>query len=110
MEAIANAARDGDRSALRRIIESLDSDDPAIRMLAISTLQRLTGQTMDYRPYDPPAQRQAAVERWVQAMQNGSLEVQSPGSARSSGMLAPEMGRSLKRASPGENAAEAPHG
>lgn len=63
MEAVAH----GDRSpaTLRRLIEQLDSDDGAVRLVAISTLARLTGETRGYRYDDPVGVRRAAIDRWV---------------------------------------------
>jgi hypothetical protein len=75
MYAIQYAARDGDREAINNIIEQLSSDDPAVRLMAIGALQRLTGQTYGYCSYDPVWQRQAAIERWVQASKAGELTV-----------------------------------
>lgn len=80
MYAIENAARDGDHSAINDIIEQLNSDDPAVRFLAIGALQRLTGQTYGYHCYDPPEQRQVAIEEWVKASKSGLLEIQPAGS------------------------------
>jgi hypothetical protein len=63
--AIEHAARNNDLTNRQAIIESLDSDDPLVRMLAISALDRMTGQTLGYRHYDPWLVRQDAVRRWV---------------------------------------------
>lgn len=65
IEAIVAAARHNDRSTLRDLIDQLDSDDPAVRMLSIRSLQRMTGQTMGYRHSDPDHNRREAVDRWV---------------------------------------------
>jgi hypothetical protein len=92
MYAIEYAARNGDRSAIPRIIEQLDSDDPAVRSLAISSLYRLTGQTYGYRDYDPPRQRREAIGRWVEAELNGELNQRAGASDDSSGFPAPEEG------------------
>jgi hypothetical protein len=62
--AIEHAARTNDRTAIPRLVEELESDDPAVRFLAISTLHRLTGETHGYRDFDPPPVRAEAVERW----------------------------------------------
>lgn len=64
--AMARAARTGDTSHIPELIEMLDSDDPAVRMLAINTLERLTGQTLGYDHGAPPAERHRAIDRWVQ--------------------------------------------
>src|SRR5688572_28904905 len=76
--AIEQAARHHDRSAVGQIIEQLDSDDPAVRLVAIAALQRLTGRTYDYRDYDPPQQRRQAIDRWKAALQSGELSAEEP--------------------------------
>ncbi len=47
-----------------RLVECLASDDPAVRLAAIGTLERLTGTTLGYRASAPPAERADAVQRW----------------------------------------------
>jgi HEAT repeat protein len=74
--AIHDAQQKNDPADIKRLVEQLDSDDPAVRLAAISTLQRLTGQTLGYRHFDPPAQRDAAVQRWVEAVKAGSVTIQ----------------------------------
>lgn len=81
MYAIEQAAREGDQSAIRDLIEQLDSDDPAVRLLAISALERLTGETYGYRQYDSPAQRREAIARWVAAENAGEIHPRMPSSA-----------------------------
>ena len=63
MYAIEESVRAGDRSAVHDLIESLDSDDPAVRFLAISSLERLTGETYGYRHYDSVIDRRDAINR-----------------------------------------------
>jgi len=75
--AAAEAARRADRSSIPPLIEMLDSPDAAQRMLAIATLERLTGQTLDYAYWAPEHQRSEAVSRWVQWWRS----TQSAGSA-----------------------------
>jgi hypothetical protein len=65
MYAIEYAARAGDHDAVEHIIRQLDSDDPAVRMLAIGALERLTGETHGYRHFDHPLERRKAIRRWV---------------------------------------------
>lgn len=63
--AYKEAVREGDRSAVRQMVEDLDSDDPAIRMFAIIALRRLTnGETFGYEYFEDEDQRRPAVERW----------------------------------------------
>lgn len=75
MYAMEDAARTGDRAALRSIIEQLDNDDPAVRSLAITVLKRLTGETYGYSDHDPQHVRSEAMARWVQAEQSGALTI-----------------------------------
>jgi len=72
MHATVEAARTGDRGAIGHIVELLDSDDPAVRLLAITALQRLTGQTNGYEHDAPAAEREEAILRWVRAVQSGT--------------------------------------
>jgi HEAT repeat protein len=65
--AIERAMKHGDRAAVPRIVEQLDSDDPAVRLLAIAALEQLTGETRGYRYDDPPWMREEAVRRWTEA-------------------------------------------
>ncbi|TVQ62619.1 MAG: hypothetical protein EA378_04625 [Phycisphaerales bacterium] len=65
LAAMVQAADRGDQRAVPRLIEALDSDDPAVRLVAIAALDRLTGQTHGYAAYAPERERQAAVDRWV---------------------------------------------
>lgn len=71
--AIEAAARDGDRSAIREIVEELDSDDPAVRLVAIESLEHLTGETYGYRPYDDRPERRDAIRRWVEAIETNAV-------------------------------------
>ncbi len=49
---------------LAALIEQLDSDDPAVRMLAHDRLESLTGEDFGFRYDDRPDLREEAVERW----------------------------------------------
>ncbi|MFG0274497.1 MAG: hypothetical protein ACF8QF_05520 [Phycisphaerales bacterium] len=51
-------------SDIPELIQSLTSADPAQRLLAINTLERMTGETFGYRHYDPDWRRREAVARW----------------------------------------------
>ena len=66
VEAILDAAERGDRSALPDLIAMLDSDDPLARMLAIRTLEDMTGQTLGFEHDAPEFERSEAVGRWVE--------------------------------------------
>lgn len=54
-----------DRRAVPALIAALDDrTSPAVPLLAIAALRRLTGQPWRYRAIGPPAEKQAAVARW----------------------------------------------
>jgi HEAT repeat protein len=60
---VATAAR-GSKQDIPNLVRMLESDDPTTRVLAIRTLERLTGETFDYDPHAAPFERDAAVARW----------------------------------------------
>lgn len=87
--AIRAAGEQQDRSALPALVESLDSDDPAIRMMAISALERITGTRRGYDPYASAAQRQPAVEAWVQSVRTPAPGTPGiPGTSKNPGIPA----------------------
>jgi len=61
---MVQAARRGDLTHADVLVCDLESDDPAVRLYAIQTLHRLTGETYGYRYYDEAGARSAAVGRW----------------------------------------------
>lgn len=70
--AIQRAGEERDASAVPQLVESLDSDDPAVRMMAILALEKITGTRRGYDPYAPAMQRHAAVEAWREAVESGN--------------------------------------
>jgi hypothetical protein len=62
--AIKNAARKGDKGAVRQMVADLNSDDPAVRFYAISGLQRITGERFGYDYFADETQRKPALQRW----------------------------------------------
>lgn len=66
VDAALLAAERGDRTAIPDLIRLLDSDDPLIRMVAIRSLERLTGETMGYRHDAPTLERRRAADRWTE--------------------------------------------
>jgi hypothetical protein len=56
--------RVNDRAILAHLVADLDSDDPAVRLYAIESLERLTEQDLGYRYYDDEVARRPAIERW----------------------------------------------
>lgn len=67
LDAVVLAAASDDRrpETIRSLIEQLDSFDPAMRMLSIRTLERMTGQTHGYDHAAPEWARSLAVDEWV---------------------------------------------
>ncbi|NUQ67740.1 MAG: hypothetical protein HUU18_05615 [Phycisphaerales bacterium] len=63
--AAVRAAAANDRSALRDLVRLLDSDDPATRLIAITSLERLTGTTLGYDHAGSEASRAQSIARWV---------------------------------------------
>ena len=64
LSAIRAAAATKDQAAIPDLIKSLDSDDPAERLLAGHTLEQITGKSFDYDHASPRPERDAAAERW----------------------------------------------
>ena len=63
--AIQRAGQTKDRSKIMPLIERLDSDDAAERLLAINALERITGTRHGYDPYGTAQQRVSAIDAWV---------------------------------------------
>lgn len=61
---IKRAVERKDLSAAKQMVIDLDNDDPAVRFYAIEGLERLTGQTFDYKYYDDEVARQPSLKRW----------------------------------------------
>jgi hypothetical protein len=74
IRAIQRAAATEDKAAIPKLIGLLDSDDPAVRMLSIRTLERMTGQTHGYDYAAPEWQRRPAVEVWRDWYTDGSTK------------------------------------
>lgn len=64
-DAIVQAARRRDHAAIPDLVRMLDADDPATRLLAITTLERLTGETLGYDYAAPERDRRRAVQAWA---------------------------------------------
>jgi hypothetical protein len=64
LKAIQDAGASGDRASIPRLIEMLDSDDPAVRVMSIGVLEDMTGQDLGFDPYAEAPRRREAVERW----------------------------------------------
>ena len=66
--AIVHAASSNDQTAIPDLVRLLESDDPATRLLAITTLERLTGETHGYIARDRSSNRAVAVKAWQDAI------------------------------------------
>ncbi len=64
IHAALRAAKDGDRTSIPHLIDMLESEDQAARVMAISTLERFTGGRLGYDHAAPPRERGAMVARW----------------------------------------------
>lgn len=74
LDAIVRASEPGsDPRSLARLVEQLDSQDPAARMLAIRALERRTGTTLGYEHAAPVWERQEAIERWMKYLDSGGF-------------------------------------
>ena len=72
----STASGDGPESSRRVVqylVEQLDSDDPAVRMMAIIALEKITGERKGYDPYAERRQRHASIDAWVHALDSGEL-------------------------------------
>ena len=68
------AIRKATHDDIPELVEQLESDDPAVRMMTITALDRLTGERMGYNPYASSSDRRESVDRWVQAVAAGGFE------------------------------------
>lgn len=71
LDASISAAARRDPEAVPDLIRLLDSDDPAVRLVAIRALERITGLTQGYDYAAPEAERAQAIERWVRWVEQG---------------------------------------
>jgi hypothetical protein len=62
--AIKKAGAAKDRKAVPDLVKELNHDDPAVRLYAIQALERITGETLNYRFYEDEDQRKPAIARW----------------------------------------------
>ncbi|MEX0774502.1 MAG: HEAT repeat domain-containing protein [Phycisphaeraceae bacterium] len=72
--AIRRAGRPGNAADIPKLVEQLDHDDPAVRLMAIKALDEITGTRLGYNPYDSSAQRRTAIERWQEAVRSEQFD------------------------------------
>ena len=75
-KAMNTAAQKKSRLAIVPLEKRLYDEDPVMRLSAIRALQRITGEDMGYRSYEPQVKRMAAIKRWEawlvqEGLQNG---------------------------------------
>jgi len=58
-----------------KLVGALSSDLLAMRVLAYQNLKDITGVGQLYRPQDPPLQRQQAIKRWRQRLEEKKIRV-----------------------------------
>ena len=81
--AIAIAGRTRDQGAVPYLVDRLTDSQKDVRFFAILSLKRITGETMDYRYYDPPEKRKEAVRRWREWVAGRQMEGASTQEAKS---------------------------
>jgi hypothetical protein len=74
MDAMQSVGDSVDPVILTRLVEQLDSEDAAVRLMAIHHLERLTNRTYGYVYSAPVDERRAAIDRWVDAIESGELQ------------------------------------
>lgn len=80
LAAIAEAGQNKDNRAIPDLIEQLESTDPGARLLAIRSLERITGRTLGYDYAEPWWKRAEAVRRWRSWAKDENLPATPDGS------------------------------
>ncbi len=62
-EGVLRAEREG-QPGIPKIIPRLEDDDVAVRMAAVDSLRRMTGEDFGYVAWDDETTRRAAVAKW----------------------------------------------
>lgn len=68
-----------EQGGARQLIETLDHESLAVRVLAFDTLRRLTGTTNNYHPERPVEARKQAILIWNQRLRDKSIPYRAPG-------------------------------
>jgi len=71
--AIRAAGEARDQSAVPLLVDRLSDEDMAVRFYAILALERITGTRMGYDYGGTLASRREAIDRWRDAMNNGTF-------------------------------------
>jgi len=78
LEAVVKASREHDQEKIPDLITTLRSDDPAVRLFSIRTLEQLTGETLGYHYADPERRREEAIARWIEWYDRTKGNAESP--------------------------------
>lgn len=78
MEAAVDAAERKDQSAVPGLVAQLDSDDPAVRFVAIHSLMKITGEDLGYDHAAEEPVRRLAVDRWEAWVKEHHRAAQEP--------------------------------
>jgi HEAT repeat protein len=65
LDAITGAAESRNEDSIPELIRMLSSDDPLVRLAAIRSLERITGETHGYDHAAPSGERWEATRRWA---------------------------------------------
>ncbi|MCK4601773.1 MAG: HEAT repeat domain-containing protein [Phycisphaerae bacterium] len=69
LRAIRQAGELKDPKAVPYLVDRLTDSESDVRFFAILALEKVTGRTMGYRYWDPPAKRAEAVQKWRDYLQ-----------------------------------------
>jgi hypothetical protein len=75
---IKRAGETHDRSALPQLVDSLNDEDPAVRLFAIAALEKFTGDRFGYEYYLDEDQRKPAIARWREWLKQQEQSPQQP--------------------------------
>ena len=71
IDAAVEAGRTRDQAAVPYLVDRLNDSEPDVRFFSFIALKKITGQTFGWNYASPPADRDAAVQRWRQWLKEG---------------------------------------
>lgn len=81
IHAIVDAAREGDSASIAALIEQLDSDDPAVRLFAIRSIERISGRRFGYDHAAGVHAREASIRAMMEELGLGASRDRGVGTA-----------------------------
>jgi len=72
--AVIEAGKTRDPRTVPYLVDRLGDSEETLRFFSIHSLEKIAGRTMGYRYYDPPREREQAVQRWRQWLKQGPKE------------------------------------